>query len=77
MESVIKTPINVEEIKNMVVRYKGIWYKINAKSYEPERQTNAIVWKMLKGTEQLEAYRQWFSEQQKDSKLLYPDFRKE
>jgi len=79
MESIIKTPTNMEtcfEIsKNYKVRYKGNWYEIKAKPYEPERQTYQIAWKMIiEEKNSKETYRKWFSEEQENSKLFYPSF---
>ena len=78
MESVLKTTELMETSKEMarVFRYKGKWYRVNPKPCEPEIQTCNIAWNMIQGTEQLQAYRDWFGRLQKDSKLLYPDFRK-
>ena len=62
-----------------VVRYKGKWYKIHPKPYEPETQTYKIAWMQIR--EPLitpeKAYRDFFLNQQKQHKILYPSFRKE
>jgi hypothetical protein len=78
MESVLKTTESVEADKKMVriFRYKGCWYRITPKPWEPETQTWFIAFNLAKGLTQVEAYRLWFEERQKQAKLLYPDFRK-
>lgn len=62
-----------------VVRYKGEWYKIVPKPYEPEKETRQIAWILIRepliGKE--EAYRKWFEAQREKVKVLYPSFRKE
>jgi hypothetical protein len=62
-----------------IVRYKGIWYKIIAKPYEPERQTYEISWDLIKqpGLTKEEAYRSWYKGQREIVKVLYPSFRKD
>ena len=61
--------------QNKAVRYKGIWYEITPKDYEPERQTYQIAWKLIKSSEDSKkVYRQWFLNEQENSKLLYPLF---
>jgi hypothetical protein len=62
-----------------VVRYKGTWYKIAAKSYEPEKQTYEIAWALLRepSLTKEEAYRNWYRRQQEIVKVLYPSFRKD
>jgi hypothetical protein len=61
------------------VRYKGKWYKIVAKPYEPERQTFQISWNLIRNpsTTKEEAYRAWYRREQEIVKVLYPSFRKE
>jgi hypothetical protein len=78
MESVLETTIPVETSKALVriFRYKGTWYRITPKPWEPEQQTWFIAAKLAEGLTQVEAYRLWFSKRQKEAKLLYPDFRK-
>ncbi len=62
-----------------VVRYKGKWYKIIAKPYEPERQTFQIAWDLIRNPAKTkeEAYRSWYKREQEIVKVLYPSFRKE
>ena len=62
-----------------VVRYNNAWHKIVAKPYEPERQTNEVVWSMLREPllKSPDAYRQWNSEEKRKASILYPSFRKE
>jgi len=61
------------------VRYKGKWYKIVPKPYEPERQTFQISWHLIREplVAKEEAYRTWFKREQENVKVLYPSFRKE
>jgi lipocalin len=61
------------------VRYCGKWYRINAKPYEPERQTNAIAWMLIQEPLLLkeEAYRKYFEKQRQEAKVLYPTFNKD
>jgi len=64
--------------KPMAVRFQGKWYAIRAKPYEPERQTYQVAWSQIKtGMKPEQAYREWFAQEQKDAKLLYPSFRKD
>lgn len=81
MESIVKTSSTmetcVEVSKNFAVRYAGSWYQITPKTYEPERQTYQIAWKMIRGSDSKTAYREWFSEEQKSAKLLYPVIKNE
>jgi hypothetical protein len=62
-----------------IIRYNGKWFKINAKPYEPERQTNEIAWQLVRepliATQ--EQYRKYFEKQRNEAKVLYPSFRKE
>lgn len=62
-----------------IVRFQGKWYKIHPKPYEPERQSYRIAWMQIR--EPLispeKAYREFFGQQQKEQKILYPSFRKE
>lgn len=56
------------------IRYKGKWYKINKKPYEPERQTYAIAWSLVHDPliSKEEAYRKYFEAQRLEAKILYP-----
>jgi len=48
------------------------------KPYEPERQTYNIAYAIIsKGISPEVAYREWFAQERKDAKLLYPSFRKD
>ena len=77
MEQSIETQVNGEEVREMAVRYKGKWYKIVPKKYEPERQTYGIAWKIIKqGITPEQAYREWFAEERETAKLLYTSFGK-
>jgi hypothetical protein len=60
---------------NQIIRYKGKWYKIEAKAYEPEEQTFSIAWQTVKG--QPDPYINMFKNMREDAKLLYPVFRKD
>lgn len=62
-----------------LIRYQGKWYKIHAKPYEPERQSYHVAWMQIREplVSPEKAYRDFFSNQQKDEKILYPSFRKE
>jgi len=82
MEEAIKSTIKMEKVYNLALRqavcYKGKWYCIKGKKYEPERQTSNIAWDMIKNNrEPVDAYRLWYKRESEDAKLLYPDFRKE
>jgi hypothetical protein len=61
------------------VRYNGVWYKILAKAYEPERQTHEVAWMQIR--EPLitpeRAYIDYFARERRRAKVLYPSFRKE
>lgn len=61
------------------IRYKGKWYTIVAKPYEPERQKIQIAWFLVKNPNSSpeEAYRTWFKNEQENVKVLYPTFRKD
>jgi hypothetical protein len=59
-----------------LLRYKGKWYTINPKKYEPEIQSIQVAWSMIKGLSSEESYRKFFEERQKDSRILYKEFRK-
>jgi hypothetical protein len=60
-----------------VIRVHGKWYAVTPKPFEPERQTYNIAHRIIKGETPEQAYREWFAQERKDSKLLYPSFRKE
>lgn len=61
------------------VRYNGVWYKIEAKPYEPERQTHEVAWNQILNPtiSSGDAYRKYFEKQREEAKVLYPSFRKE
>jgi len=71
MESTVQTKMLVPAI-----RVQGKWYRVHAKPYEPERQTYTIAYQIAKGTSPQVAYREWFAQERKDAKLLYPSFGK-
>ena len=60
-----------------MIRVKGKWYKVNAKPYESERQTYTIAHQLIRtNVTPPTAYREWYSQERKDAKLLYPSFGK-
>jgi len=65
--------------KMEAIRYRGKWYRINQKPYEPERQTNEIAWMLVREPLLLkeEAYRKYFEKQRLEAKVLYPTFNKD
>ena len=75
MESAIQTQNNVKMVP--AIRVQGKWYAITPKPYEPERQTYGIAHKLIQGSTPEVAYRQWFEQERKDAKLLYPSFGKD
>ena len=77
MESSIQTKIKPGKMVP-AIRVQGKWYNIMPKPYEPERQTYNIAYAIIsKGTTPEVAYREWFAQERKDAKLLYPSFRNE
>jgi len=62
-----------------VVRYKGNWYKIVPKDYEPELQTYQVAWAQIREPTlgPVDAYRSYFEREREIVKVLYPSFRKE
>jgi hypothetical protein len=62
-----------------ILRYKGKWYKVEAKAYEPESQTYQIAWAQIlnPSLSPEDAYRQYFENQRSEAKVLYPSFRKD
>jgi hypothetical protein len=61
------------------VRYNGIWYKINARQYEPEKQTHTVAWNQILNPtlSPTMIYKNYFDKQREEAKVLYPSFRKE
>jgi len=54
-----------------LVRYNGKWFSIHPRPFEPERMTTDIAWLQIKeGLSPAEAYRTWFENQRKISRLL-------
>ena len=77
MESVIQTKIKSNKMVP-AIRVQGKWYKVVPKQYDPDRQTYNIAYSIIsKGTTPELAYREWFFQERKDSKILYPSFRNE
>lgn len=66
-------------LSKMDIRYKGKWYTVKPKPYEPERQTYEIAWMLAKNPDMTpqEAYRLFFEKQREEAKVLYPSFRKD
>jgi hypothetical protein len=61
-----------------ILRYKGKWYKVTPKAYEPERQTAEVAWlQMREPITTQDAYRKFYEKQRSDAKILYPSFRKD
>jgi hypothetical protein len=62
-----------------VVRYQGKWFRIDAKPYEPERQTYTIAWMMIREPTVVpeSAYKKYFQRLRDEAKVFYPSFRKE
>lgn len=53
------------------VRYNGQWFVIEPRDFEPERQTTDVAWIQIKeGIDAPEAYRRWFENQRKITRLL-------
>lgn len=46
-------------------RFDGKWFTVKPKQNEPERQTHEIMWKIAKGTDAKQAYREWYASEQK------------
>ena len=61
------------------VRYNGVWYKVMTNPHEPDRQTAEISWRLIREPLILppEAYRNWYANEQRKVKVLYPSFRKD
>jgi hypothetical protein len=54
-----------------LVRFEGRWFRISPKPFEPERMTTDIAWLQIKeGLAPAEAYRRWFEDQRRISRLL-------
>jgi len=62
-----------------LLRYKGKWYRISPKPYEPERQTSQIAWAQIRtpSLTPAQSYLQFFETQRKEARILYPSFRKD
>ncbi len=68
----------MEHTKMDIIRYKGQWYSIKPKQYEPEKQTFKIGWDIVKNNKTSEdAYREFWKTQREEAKVLYPVFRKD
>jgi len=62
-----------------ILRYKGKWYKVIPKAYEPERQTIEVAWAQIKEPTITthDIYRKFYEKQRSEAKILYPSFRKD
>jgi hypothetical protein len=62
-----------------IFRYKGKWYKVTPKAYEPERQTAEVAWAQIREPQRTkeDVYRMYFAKQREDARILYPSFRKD
>jgi len=62
-----------------IFRYKGKWYKVTPKAYEPERQTVQIAWAQIREPQltKEDVYRTYCAKQRDDARILYPSFRKD
>jgi len=77
MESTIQAKNNTPKMVP-AIRIQGKWCRVKPKPYEPERQTYNIASKILHQNLSPEAaYLEWFAQERKDAKLLYPSFRKD
>jgi hypothetical protein len=54
-----------------LVRFNGKWITIHPKPFEPERMTTDVAWLQIKeGIAAAEAYRRWFENARRISRLL-------
>jgi hypothetical protein len=62
-----------------IIRNNQSWYKINAKPYEPDRQSQEIAWHLIREPLVIpeDIYKKYFEKQRKQAKVLYPSFRKD
>ena len=62
-----------------MLRYKGKWYKVTPKAYEPERQTAQVAWAQIREPQltKEDVYRTYSTKQRDDARILYPSFRKD
>jgi hypothetical protein len=74
MESTIQAKDAIKMVP--AIRVQGKWYAVAPKPYEPERQTYNIAYRIIQGATPEQAYREWFEQERKDAKLLYPTFGK-
>jgi hypothetical protein len=77
MEQAVETQ-NKPQKMVPAIRVQGKWYSILPKPYESERQTYNIAYSLIRTDSTPEVtYREWFAQERKDAKLLYPSFRKD
>jgi len=61
-----------------LIRYKGVWYKITPKPYEPEHRSRSIAWAVIRDKiTPEEATKLHFEIVRNDYKVLFPIFRKD
>jgi hypothetical protein len=62
-----------------ILRFKGKWYKVVPKPYEPEKQTIEIAWEQIREPMLVkeEVYKTFYEKQRKQAKVLYPSFPKD
>jgi hypothetical protein len=62
-----------------ILRFKGKWYKVVPKPYEPEKQTIEIAWEQIREPMVVkeEVYKTFYEKQRKQAKVLYPSFPKD
>ena len=62
-----------------ILRFKGKWYKVVPKPYEPEKQTIEVAWAQIREPLLLkeEIYKAFYETQRKQAKVLYPSFPKD
>ena len=66
-----QVPNSSSTMDGYLVRYKGTFYSIKPKPYEPERMTTDVAWIQLReSVDASTAYRRWFEKQRKLSRLL-------
>jgi hypothetical protein len=76
MEQTIQAKVDTSKMVP-AIRIQGKWFSIRPKPYEPERQTYNIVSQIIRQNVSPEvAYKNWFEQERKDAKLLYPSFGK-
>jgi hypothetical protein len=58
-------------VMGYLVRFLGKWIEISPRPFEPERMTTDVAWiQITQGVDAPTAYRIWFAQQRKLSRLL-------